>query len=382
MSKKKILRLLFIIVIGMNCKQKEGTILKKSNDMDIDLIKKHLKLQEKIGTEDNKDIYNLTEEDIEIGGQVVEKGMIQNGYTIPDKENFNKKIYEIFEKNMDCSYSKIIKHNNFITCVVNPNKENNTVDTEYDYAYNHIFAFPKYGIITTLPLLNNLVTLKSNNLSINLHQNTISRNKYLFNDSKADLVWLMVNDKDFLKTLVVGFGYDKEEKINDMVIKDLYQEYKSEVPSSPEKIGNIVFVKDCNGNLKIRIALLTYIEKHTSQTESSLIEALRNYVNYLFQEDIDHIFKENLQQKFTLEEKAKIVAYVANIESPAFYKYKYSDNVIGLDAWHYPYTMLSNIVTDHPEVIDIIKKNNYYGLKPLKEAMESEKFQEEQDTTN
>ena len=46
-------------------------------------------------------------------------------------------------------------------------------------------------------------------------------------------------------------------------------------------------------------------------------------------------------------------------------------------AWHNAGTALYNITAAHPEILKIIEKNNYYGLNPLKEIMESVQFEEE-----
>lgn len=113
--------------------------------------------------------------------------MKNNGYIFPDNETFTKKTKEIFEENSDCSCVGVKKHNDFATYFVNANKENNTIKSEYDYIDDHIFAFPKYKLISTLPLLNDMISLSGNNLSIKLDQSTIAQNKYLFNSSKGEL---------------------------------------------------------------------------------------------------------------------------------------------------------------------------------------------------
>ena len=43
-------------------------------------------------------------------------------------------------------------------------------------------------------LVKDLVKLDDQSFSVQLRQFVIARNKYLFNDSKADLVWLLSND--------------------------------------------------------------------------------------------------------------------------------------------------------------------------------------------
>lgn len=208
----------------------------------------------------------------------------------------------------------------------------------------------------------------------------VARNKYLFNNSKADLAWLLANDKEFLRKLVVTFGYDKEQKINKQVIDDLYKSYtQSGQIWYGAKLGEVFFTKDCQGKLQTQEGLLNYVSQNTNENDDRFIYALSNYIVYLFKEDKDAIFSEAPSKKFTLEEKAKIVAYVANIESPAFYKYKPLNSN---SAWRNAGTSLYNITAAHPEILKIIEKNNYYGLTALKEVINSTQFEEEAPITN
>lgn len=376
---KKIIFILFATTSLLNCQKKITEDKATKENLNIELIKKHMKLQEKIELSENdtnvSHQYKLTDTDIELGGEVILQGLKNNGYQIPNDELFSKQIKEVFETQEDCSCSSIKQHQNFITYFVNSSQESNIDQTEFDYTYNHIFVYPKFKILSDLPLLNDFAEINGTQLKINLDQYIIARNKFLFNNSKGDLAWLLFNDKDFLKNLLVVFGYDKEEKINEFVLKDLYKEYSEEIPfSNIAKLGKIFFVKDCKGKLKIREDLLKYVSDHTTKDDDRYIYALSSYLNYLFKEDEQKIFNEDLRQKFTLEEKAKIVAYVANVETPAFYKYKPMNSD---SAWHNAGTSLYNITGAHPEILEIIKKNNYYRLQPLKEVIENNQFEEE-----
>ncbi|SFI50108.1 hypothetical protein [Halpernia frigidisoli] len=381
---KNIIILIFATTSLISCQNKKPETKIKPENMDISLIKTHLKLQEKIELSekdtDTTHLYRLTDTDIELGGQIVEQGMKNSGYKSPNKENFEKRVREIFETNCDCKYAGAKKHSNFATYIVNSNQENNILKTEYDYTYNHIFAFPNYKVISNLPLLHDIVEVNNNTFKINLDQNTIARNKYFFNDSRADLTWLLINDKEFLKTLLITFGYDKEEKINALVINELYGQYSTEIPfSNVDKLGEMFFVKDCDGKLIIRELLLKYVSTSTTKDDDRFIYALSSYAADLFSDDVNNIFEEKPSKKFTMEEKAKIVAYVANIESPAFYKFKPMNSD---KAWHNAGTTLYNITAAQPEILRIIEKNNYYGLQPLKDVIESDQFAEEAPISN
>lgn len=378
MKMKKLILILFVATNLLSCQNKKTEDQIEKKNMDIELIKKHMKLQEKIElSENDTDVshqYRLTDTDIEIGGEVVSQGMKNNGYIIPDNETFTKKIKEIFEENEDCSCVGSRKHNNFTTYFVNSNKEQNILKTEYDYTYDHIFVFQQYKLISTLPLLNDVVSINGNQLKINLDQNTIARNKYLFGNNKGELTWLLFNDKEFLKTLLVYFGYDKEEKINELVLKDLYKEYSEESPNAVEKIGNVFFVKDCDGKLKIRKNILKYVDEKTTKDDNKYISALSEYI-------VSILYSQDVKSSFTDDEKAEIVANISNIEIPKMNKFKTEDtNVWSAKASTLFYLQSENAM-NHPEILSILKKHNYFGFDFLKNYIESGQLQDENPTS-
>ncbi|KFF27843.1 hypothetical protein [Chryseobacterium vrystaatense] len=365
---KKIIISLFITSCLLSCQNKSNELKSKKGNMNMELIKQHMKFQDRIELSENDtdilNLYHLTDTDIEIGGQVLSQGMKNNGYIVPDDETFINKTKEIFEKYPDCSCVDVKKHNDFTTYFVNPTKEKNIIKSEYDYTYDHIFAFPKYKLISTLPLLNDMISLSGNNLNINLDQSTIARNKYLFNNNKGELAWLLFNDKEFLKILLVHFGYDKEEKINEFVLKDLYKEYSEESPNSIEKIGEVFFVKDCDGKLRIRKNLLKYVDKITTKDNNKYLLALSEYI-------ISILYSKDIQSSFTEDEKAEIVAHISNIEIPKMNEYKVENTTVWNAKASSLFYLQSENAMNHPEVLIILKKHNYFGFVFLKNYIES-----------
>ncbi|MDR2236603.1 MAG: hypothetical protein LBE92_10795 [Chryseobacterium sp.] len=374
---KNTIILFFVATSLLSCQNKNPEIQSESENtqMNIDLIKKHLKLQEKIELSENDTdtthLYHLTEIDIELGGEIVSQGLKNNNYKVPQNNDFEKKVKEVFVNNCDCKYAGVKKHNNFNTYILNPNMESNIEKTEYNYTYDHIFSFPQYKLIVTLPLLNDIVEVQNNNsLKIHLDQNTIARNKYLFNNSDGDLAWLWANDKEFLKNLVIYFGYDKDKKLNDWVISNLYKEYLKEGVDKTSEIGNIIFVKNCENNLTIRKGLLNYVEKYTTKDDDKYITALSQYM-------INELYNDDKKSSFTDEEKAEIVAHISNIEIQGFNKYKgVSTNAWTRNASTLFYLQSKNAM-NHFEILDILKKHNYFGFSFLKNYIESGELENE-----
>lgn len=334
-----------------------------------------MKLQEKIElTENDTDtthLYKITEADIELGGQIVSQGLKNNGYQFSQNNDFEKKVKAIFEINCDCKYVGKNKHKNFNTYIINPNTESNIIKTEYDYTYDHIFSFPKYKLITTLPLLNDIAEVQNNNsLKIKLDQATIARNKYLFNNSNGDFVWLLSNDNEFLKNLVIYFGYDKDEKLNEWAISNLYKEYSTEGDDKTSEIGNIIFVKNCENKLNIRQGLLNYIEKSSTKDDDRYINALGMYI-------LNELYNKNKKTSFTEEEKVEIVANISNIEIQGRNKFKeLSENAWSKNASTLFYLQSKNAMNHH-EILDILKKNNYFGFSYLKNYIENGELENE-----
>ena len=401
---KTLFFLFFISTFVMACKKENIKEQYKITEMKNDTIKQILEKQIKSGAAEEYGSYDdYGKGDLDALVEVENNILIQKGYKTPNDEEFMKRVETIFKRKIDNSSST-----EYLRLDVN-NKCNKELQyNPYTADNQDLYISKKNKFITNFypipvvvdylklfPELQNLekdpieVESDGENLKVTRwkdipdlsqvrYQNELaltSRNKYLFNDSKADLVWLLANDKEFLKKLVIVFGYDKEDKINKLVVDDLYRSYtKPNQLWYAAKIGEVFFTKDCQNKLQVQEGLLSYVSQSTTKDDDKLIYALTTYLDYLFKEDQNNIFNESPSKKFTLDEKAKIIAYVANIESPLFYKYKPLNSA---SAWHNAGTSLYNITNAHPEILKIIEQNNYYGLQPLKGVLESVEFEEE-----
>ncbi|GAA6767824.1 hypothetical protein AAFH68_37740 [Flavobacterium sp. CGRL1] len=208
---------------------------------------------------------------------------------------------------------------------------------------------------------------KNNSYSITIPHYVVARNKYFFNDSKADLEWLLINDKDFLKNLVIFLGYDREPRINKMVLEEYYKTFNESVPIKNEKIGTFFFTKDWNNNFQVRQGLVDYVRKNTFVNDNKLIYALDDYTYSLYGEDLNKFYgSDNPLKMFNDIEKAHIISIVASVEVPAIKRYKYQNP----ELWNYAGSSLYNLLVQHPEIEDIIIKNNYFGIKNMKQVLE------------
>ncbi|WP_157676872.1 hypothetical protein [Chryseobacterium sp. T16E-39] len=395
---RSILLIFFIGSFTMNCKKESQEGSPHSLELEKDSIQPMLAKQLKAGAEkDYGSFKDYTQKDLNALIEVQKVILDQSNFKPLSNEDFIKRIEYIFGIKVDRSSSlNYIKINMSDKCDQKLSYKPFTLASQdlyiskkdrlitYFYSIPEILEytnlFPDLKSLEASPIkyssddgemyakrwrdIADLTELRSRNIMI-----TASINKYISNDDRSALTWLLGNDKDFLKKLVAEYGYDKEEKINSLVLQSFFEEYAAENEQSGGKLGRIVFVKNCAGKLEIRKGLLDYIEKNTTENNDKYITSLGDYIiSYLYKED---------NNKFTPVEKAEIVAYISNIEGPAFHKFKgKSDN-----AWSQAATPLfflqSKTSMNQPEVLQIIKKNKYFGLQPLKNYIESGQLQQE-----
>ncbi|MDR1348130.1 MAG: SH3 domain-containing protein [Prevotellaceae bacterium] len=181
----------------------------------------------------------------------------------------------------------------------------------------------------------------------------VHRNKYLFNDSKSSLTWLLLNDHDFLTRLVNVFGYDREPRINQMVLGNVYKEENT----SP--LVKLFAAKDINtGKLQMREGLMQYIVDNTAVDDKKLLNMLYEYANLLLHSYKDSSYKMFNTFGFTKSEKLKIVAYAGY-----YIELAYRNNGIKeVEKRLRKKSFLLNELAGNKELLHEIDKNNYYGL--------------------
>lgn len=137
---------------------------------------------------------------------------------------FSAKIKEVFGidiNNTDSRSPHVIRtkiNSDYITLFVeSTDKAETTLDVmEYDLPFftQNIFIFPKYQLVTEMPLLRDIITITGmNEYEINVDNdwlaNMIHLNKYLFNDNQESYKHLSEHSY-WIQKLKNIFGYDKE----------------------------------------------------------------------------------------------------------------------------------------------------------------------------
>ncbi|MDR4952628.1 hypothetical protein REB14_10620 [Chryseobacterium sp. ES2] len=324
--------------------------------------------------------YQFTLKDLEATESIISKELEDNGYKKPGKEDFANMVNKVFNRIIDPRSESKYLHINFEDkCSKDFNlfKNSNSIDVNPYSTYvfkNGLFISDLYSIpeildYTKYPELlqyekdaenNNHITdvkiyywkdiADLKNIRKQNIKTIIARNMYLFNDNKSYVDWLISNDIRFVKLMVKTFGYTKEPKFNDLTMND----YLSNFQNSSD-IGDIIFVKNCKGELEIRVDLLKYIKEHTKSDENRLLNALENF---------GYALKDNT--KFTSEEKYKILAYIGNTVDPFYLNFAGVNS--GNAVWNAESLLYNSVVKDK-KIILVFHKNKYYGLSDLKESL-------------
>lgn len=339
--------------------------------------------------------YNLTEIDLDVSSQILKEYLLKSGYEAPNNSEFNEKVKKIFQRTLDYNSEKKNIYINF-THPCNKDikflKNNSEEVQDYSFYINkegnfiaELFSIPEIfdyekmfpeiaALEKNMPIskddikiykwnsLESLSNIRKQNL-----KTILSRNNFLFNGSKADLLWLLFNDKKFLIELVIKFGFDKEKQINKMVLEELYENYEKQSPIQVERIGDLFFHKNCDNTFSIRHGLLEYVSENTNVNDNRFVYALSNYASVLYDGDLNKVFESDPSKNFNELQKANIVALIASIENSTNNKFKYKNPAL----WNNESTVLEDLSISHPEVIEKIIKNNYFGIKNLKEIIDN-----------
>jgi hypothetical protein len=190
----------------------------------------------------------------------------------------------------------------------------------------------------------------------------IHRNKYLFNDNPFSLTWLLKNDLEFLEQLLRVFGYDKDPKINRMVLKETYKLYTETQPRNDVALDGLFVGRNCNGQLQIREGLLKYILETTTVEDNDLLTMLDDYCRKM-------IYTSPEESGFTQSEIFKIVAYTGYYVEAAYDKNEIQAQSY-VENWDQGSAFYNKIIM-RDELWEEIKRNNYYGLPGFEDMVET-----------
>ncbi|WP_129538603.1 hypothetical protein [Flavobacterium sp. 140616W15] len=360
----------------------------KNKDSIIDKMNKVLTRQIQFGNSVSNDVtdikyYEFSVDDIEVLEDECSKILLSNGYIAPTEEIFNKHINKIFNKlhnNKNLFYintfdickgvSSFADSDGFRPNVFISKTKKLIVDqlfiaeiTDYEELYPPIIDIEKKintkfkdnngdnVYVTRWKDVKDLAGQRKRNIQI-----LVARNMYLFNDSRAHFKWLLLNDKNFMQSLVTTFGYYDDKELLKWVVENT--KFDS---NNPNELDKIFWNKKCDGTVKLNLEIFTVLKEIIKPEGTNYFEALKMYVMYLL-EDKDK------RNELSLQDRAKLLAHLVYFGEQYRYDEKYKDK---------SYFMQRIWMRDIDDSIkkEIIK-NNYYNLPGYKNLyVKSEEYQ-------
>lgn len=190
---------------------------------------------------------------------------------------------------------------------------------------------------------------------------------YLFNDSKAQFKWLIINDENFMESLVKTFGYTEDSDLLKWVIERTKFD-----KNNPQDYGKLFWIKQCDGNLKIHANTFKMLQKlYTPDIGNDMSNDNRFLLNYI-KDYIEYFADDNYKEaNVSNEDRVKILANISYYAEQ--YKYDkrfgsgYGDNdkIMGR----------LRFFLDNKDV-EILKKNNYFNLPKFKEWYDNADYDE------
>jgi hypothetical protein len=282
------------------------------------------------------------------------------GYKPCSDDTFNDKLKNIFQIDLSKKSECVYLEKNYIEYYTYQ-----AYETEGDIITEGSFLFsPQYKLFFRPSFNGNIVEEieKTQQYETCFPEKLYHYNKYLFNDDKASLTWLIHNDIEFLELLVKEFGYDKDPKVNKAILKKANKQYNSTQPQDEDAFIRLFASRDCDGKLQIREGLLKTVADETNANQNDLFKFLDEYCFRL-------AFPRE-EEAFSFEERCKILACINNITYPVFIKYKCSEEVE--DVYWDDHSQLYVICYQKPEIIEEIEKNNYFGFSDLRNYIKEE----------
>ncbi|SEN01217.1 hypothetical protein SAMN05421856_11171 [Chryseobacterium taichungense] len=326
------------------------------------------------------------QEDIEVEINVVNNILKESGYKIPSDNEFKEKIKDIFNreiiytsknkylyinyldkcnheylnyKNNGVDYfgTYIIKENNFISDfffipeLINYQQifpqlvslEESTPTEKRDNKGNSILIEKWSDLEKNTDKSYNLILRRQHNV-----QTIIFRNKYLFNDEKASLVWLKFNDKTFLESLVKIFGYVKNKELLQWVLENNYKNIK--------EFEKILWNKKCDGKIIFNKEVIDLIQQFPKGKQEEYLNQISAYI-------LEEMQRTDSALKNDFSQEAEILGKLS------YYGEKIGEK-IGM-----PYQCFK-FLTIHEggkEFEEEFKKQNYYNIPDFKQVWDETK---------
>lgn len=393
--KIKIKMCLFLVISNVGCQEKKDirSSIENVNKMNDTIIETVLTKQLKQGTSQTIDEAGAGLPKIQFGideleatVQIAHEVLKSNGFKELDQEDFSQKVKNVFGRIIDTNSKSIFLYVNFFDKCDKEFVMYNNNEIDYDgifiekqrkiilkfYYIPELIDYQKqYSKLNNIE--NNKIIRKSSidNLEIEIPhwkdipnlkdqrkkniQTLVARNMYLFNDSRAYFKWLLLNDQNFMQSLVTTFGYYDDNELLKWVVENT--KFDS---NNPAELDKLFWNKKCDGTVKINLGVFPILKKIITPEEPKYLEALKEYVNNLLYSDT--------RNELSIKDRANLLAHLVYFGEQYRYNKNYEDQ---------------SFFMQRIELLDLggvlrkeIERNNFYNLPNYKDLYKkSEEYQ-------
>ena len=305
------LKILLIVLFFTSCNNTNEPNNTRPNIVRSALVKEVLVAQLQVGAPSDYSEYKYMEKDLNASVEILKEALKQHNFKELSEAEFTAKIKLIFGRLIDPQSAKKYLQINFINpCDKSLFFQKNDVDYFGVYvAKKERFITSLYALPTILDYkkefpdlsyvedkeirikdeiegtditvkhwkdLPDLDSIRNRNLQI-----VVARNKYLLNDDSTQCSWLLSNDSEFMKALVIKFGYTSDKALLAWVIKKNKFEQTSKNNSNGEDFGRILYSKDCKGEFRLHKEVFEIAYSETKAGKKEVILNLMQYLDFL-----------------------------------------------------------------------------------------------------
>ena len=339
----------------------------KHNDIEMEII---LKNQLQFGRPNENNPYAFSSSDLEVILPITKTELKSKGFKFPSNDEFIAKIKMVFGRTIDLKLqSNYIYINFWDKCdksfIYNPNNisdyfgiyaiKNENYITE-SYALPQIIDYQKMfpdivdyesSLPKTMKSLEDGESIE-HNVEVSRYlwkdekklvkqrlenlETLVNRNKYLFNDNKASLVWLKFHDAFFLDRLVKVFGYVEDKDLLKWVLDRSLND---------DEFDKILITKNCDNKYIFHKEVFEIIAKADTKSKKKYFDFLSKH----FPKIEDLSFSEDTKIK------ALYCYYATNLDK--------NNNTSSF------YSFFPKL--DDEKYEEEFKRNNYYNLPDFKE---------------
>ena len=227
------------------------------------------------------------------------------------------------------------------------------------YGVSNYIYVKGYNFILPTTYIADYLKEKKHNVVFSLNDEIVHLNKFFLNDDKASFLWLKQNAPLSLIGLLKTYGYDTNEKINNVVLADILNRYDQD--GSVSGMFN-TFIRKIFYNkphMELREGLLKSLLRLPVNEKNSLwLAMLDNYIGFLIKDGTKDTYAWYFD--FTKKERYKAAAYFGYYLYKLRAKYKETNPIFFGEELYY-----------NKNFYKYLYEQKYFNLPKFKEICDS-----------